>query len=216
MDKKTHVVNVNFDFGRSLEAQVKDLDEIRDTGIDVLAGQEGIFRGRRLGRGWKVNRPNDPEQGAPGGPFLAWKSSIKSWRTGAPLASVSTRGAKMRLRRFPWAHIYFEGIGIVKVVSIHMPPKRYRGILYKIYAFNLRRLLRNSKFPWIAGGDWNWFIEDDPADLHKKLNAKWIGQRIDGWAISPELADKVDKFWIIVPPERKDRHRQVHVIFKGQ
>lgn len=213
LDQRTHLVNVNFDFGRSLESQVRDFEEIKRTGIEILVGQEGIFNSQKIGQDWKMNRPNDPEKGAPGGPFIAWKKNRRVFRTGAPLASASTRGARMRLRRFPWINVYFPGIGIVRVISIHMPPKRYRGILYSVYAWNLRRILRNSRHPWLAGGDWNWFINEDPANLRKVFGAKWYGERIDGWAVHPDLVKHIEKFWVVLPPERKDRHRQVHLVF---
>lgn len=181
------IASHNLNFGRSADAHADDVDRLREC-AEVVCTQEDL-RGRHRER--VSVRP-------------------RSWITdrGATLASLSTKGARIRLRRFAWVDLDPPGFPGFRVVSVHMPPRRYRGLLYGVYAFRLRRLLARTPQPWVVAGDWNWLLRNDPAGLRRAFGARWIGRanQIDGFAVHPDLRKHATGYHEVARPGRNDGH----------
>lgn len=181
--------NLNFD--RSPEAQQRDVEEMLDNGADVTATCEDV-------RGKNRERVN------------VHGRRLRVEKRGARLAALSRRGARIGWRRFAWKDVETPDLGTIRVVSAHMPPLRYRAVLYAIYAARLRAVLKSSPHPWICHADWNWLIGNDPAGLESKLGAKFYGRRIDGWAVHPGLVKHVCRFRVD-DRGRRDNHVYVYL-----
>lgn len=136
---------------------------------------------------------------------------------GSFLCSLSRQGYRIRLRRFPWVIVHdVHARRAVQPFAVHMPP-RWAPLLKPIYARRLRRFLRGSVPPYIAGGDWNAYLHNDPCGLHWLLGATWHGQRIDGWAVDNRLNGHHVGHWVeMVPAGRDDKHQTTYVTLGGR
>jgi exonuclease III len=180
----TTAVCANLNYARSAQAHNDDLAYLRDEGADIILGQE-LAPKAGLPR-WDVVGAGHDER-------VLVSRSLYVERSGTKLSALSRFGQRIGLRVFSWAVVDCD-LGSVAFVSVHMPPRRMTGTLTRVYGFRLRRLLRRFNrhgLPWIAGGDWNRLLTEDPASLARLLGARWYGPRIDGFAVSPRLAADV-------------------------
>lgn len=171
----------NLNFGRKPETHNADLKYIADQGATIILGQE-LDPAARLPK-WDVVGADHDER-----VLVDWRLKIE--RSGERLSALSRFGERIGWRVFAWADVDVPGVDTIRFVSVHQPPRRMTRVLFNAYARRLRRLLRRADrrgIPWVAGGDWNAYIRDDPCDLHRLIKARWYGERIDGFAVSPSL-----------------------------
>lgn len=184
------VISANLNWGRPPATHAADLRE-----IDV-----------RMEKVWLEDYAVLTQETLVGGQReRAWLHGVTAIRKGSLLGSLDRLGFRIRFRRIVWRLVEVPTIGRVKVVCVHMPPRRM-GPLYAVYAFRLRRLLSKSNAPWIVGGDWNVRLSRDPAQLRKTFGGDWRGPRIDGFHVHPKLAPYVRDVESIPRPKRFDNH----------
>lgn len=191
------VATANLNYGRDPESHAADIQE-----LDARLAKMWVVQWVLL----TVETVIGPAREA------IWLRHVHALRKGSLLGSVDRLGFRIRLRRIRWRLLQVPEIGRVKVIVVHMPPRRYRP-LYAVYAMRLRRLLAKSGAPWVVGGDWNVQLEDDPAELRKTFGGDWFGPRIDGFHVHPALVDYVHTEHAIDRPKRNDNHPFVILTF---
>lgn len=184
----TTLATANLNFGRSAGAHRRDVQTMREAGAVVIATQED-------------NRGKHRERVG---------VRMRTIRSGSVLASLSRHGYRIRLRRFAWADVDLRGLPMIRVVSVHMPPRRM-PLLVPIYARRLRRLIRRTPHPVLAGGDWNRLLRNDPAGLVATFGGRWHGEGIDGWWVPPELVLDVSRVRCVDQRHRNDGHPFVYL-----
>lgn len=150
---------------------------------------------------WKTNQNmSSPSEKGSG---VAWNNSVvQKVRAGS---TIGTRPGRFRMltRHISWVNFKFIEDGQVKkirVVSLHMPPKRYSA-LYPAMLAALAVLIRTTRIPLMIGADWNKLVNSDKS---LKRFARACGGRFYGFGI--------DGF-LFVPKRRKKWHvRELHKI----
>jgi endonuclease/exonuclease/phosphatase family metal-dependent hydrolase len=188
-----------------------DVARMRAAGAKVVAVVE--LR-RRLGPGgMHVHQPDRPA-GEPGSEAILVDKSVPIESVRGHLSALSTLGYPIGWRRTLTSTVDIPGVDLVAVLVVHMPPLRMRGALYTAYAYRLRRRLaklNRQGIPWVVAGDFNWLLKNDPAGLRKAFGARWVGERIDGWAVHPDLVPFIRGWSTWDPPHRNDHHPYVYI-----
>lgn len=201
----------NVNFGRPAAGQRADFHHMREAGAKVIGMVE--LRIELALEKWNENQP-ERRDGTDGSEGIFTHQSVKVRRMRHYTSALRRFGHRIGWRNTVITVVEVEGVGRVAYVLIHMPPLRMRGLLYRAYAFRLRqRLVRLNRegIPWIVAGDWNWLLNQDPADLHEVLGAKWYGKRIDGFAVHPDLVKHVKRSWTWQNPNRHDNHPECYL-----
>lgn len=180
-------VTANLNYARPAKGQQADIDYLVQH-YDVLLVEE-IVKGVRTPQGFvRIGDPDAEEA-------IFVRHAVPIVNSGVKRSALSKFGEKIGWRTFPWALLDLPGEAKpVLAVCTHMPPQRMSRLLYEAYAFRLRRLIRRRARSrgreWLAGGDWNERLWTDPAKLSARFKARWFGPRIDGFAVSPRLAER--------------------------
>lgn len=184
------LATANLNFGRAKDKQQDTVDAIE---ADILFTQEDVRNAHR-------------ER------VIVRNGKLRTLRRGFRVASPPL-GFRIRTRHFAWKDIAVPGIGLVRFISVHFPPRRFSP-LWPIYTMRLHRMLRKKRF--IVAGDWNKRLRLDPANLGECFQAEWRGQRIDSFAIHPELVKYVKgKARAVDQPGRKDGHPVVYLTLEA-
>lgn len=188
----TTIASINLNFDRKPRTQ---RGEIRDLlqDCDIVAAQE-VRYGRFYSEDVMTRR-------------------VKVKRKGFRLGSLSLMGQRIRFRRHRWKTVQIPGIGRVRIISIHMPPRRMHWTrLDEAYDASLQRVIRRAKKRgefFVAIGDFNRTRQEDPANLRRDFGVEWRGAHIDLAAIDPELVPHVKS--VKVGPKRWDGHQVVYL-----
>ena len=180
----------NLDFALNAKKVKQDLDKA-STRSDVICFQEGKnVNVKRLlaDPDWNTNQvfTSPAEQGS----GTAWrKSRLTKIRSGSRVG-VRPGSFRMLVRHISWVNLKFVDNGQVKrirVVSLHMPPKRYR-VLYPAMLASLAVLIRTTRIPIIIGADWNKLIKSDKSikRFARASGGKFYGFGIDGFLFVPK------------------------------
>lgn len=106
--------------------------------------------------------------------------------------SVAAGDAEMLDRYLTWIDLEFTNGQLIRCISLHMPPNRYRE-LQPPMANSLATFTKSISHPVIAGGDWNFTVVNDP---HKIKNACGLipeGVGIDGFFYNSDAIEFISK-----------------------
>jgi hypothetical protein len=166
-------------------------------------------------RTWQPDRPNG-DVGSEGILTSVDTKEIRVRSHGRVVSAFRTFGYAIGIRSFVNVVVRVLGFppngGKVAVIVAHMPPLRMRRLLYRVYAYRLRRRIRHFLARDIAVSvcaDWNWLVGEDPAMLVKTFGGRWLGERIDAWWVCPVMSRYVDA--TVEPLGRADNHPRVHL-----
>jgi hypothetical protein len=208
------IAYANLNFGRSAD-HGNDVRRMAERGADVMCLVE--LRRLMIAEDFETFQP-DRRDGDIGGEAILVNRGIevhgRTKRQASPSLFGNAIGWRQILAITLDATELDAAFDRIAILDIHMPPLRMRGVLYRTYAARLRARLRrlNRKgIPWVVFGDWNWLLDNDPARLHDKFLAQWVGKRIDGAAIHPKLKPYLRHWTTFQPAGRKDNHPYVYV-----
>lgn len=178
------LVTMNVDFALRAKRVQQDL-EYAIKNADVITFQEAkrVDIDRLIkDPDWEVFQPmrNDATKGS----GIAWKKSVAKRVKRGKLVGVTPHGRAMLTRYIVWVNLKIDG-QVIRVVSLHMPPKRFWTLLYGLMLKNLSGLINRTRVPMVIGADWNKLVNRAP-DLHvlAKSNGGWfVGVGIDGFLI---------------------------------
>lgn len=205
----------NLNFGRPTITHLHDAALMAEVAV-VIAFCEA----RRLITlgGYRTHQPDRPngDVGSEGILTAVDTKAVEVRRRGRMVAAFRTFGYAIGIRSFVDVVVRVPGFGAhegrVAVIVVHMPPLRFRRLLYAVYATRLRRRirhhLRRGRSVAVCG-DLNWLLGDDPAALVQTFGGRWLGERIDGWWVSPTMQRYVDS--TVEPLGREDHHPRVHL-----
>lgn len=183
---KVRFITYNVNFNSKPERVKKDVTVLAPR-ADVIMFQEAKNVRLRdfLGKEWVVHQvmKTDAEQGA----AVAVRRSIIKQKLKEDLEfGVDNRGVKMHDRYMAWMDVELEGGRKLRLVSLHMPPKRFAQLQPPMVA-NLVKFVRSSPHPLVIGADWNFEVNKDPHGIQGKTGLKNRGLGIDGFYSSADV-----------------------------
>ena len=141
---------------------------------------------------WKTNQvfTSPAEQGS----GVAWNSAVLTKGRSGSQVGVKPGRFRMLTRHISWVNLRFVEDGQLKkvrVVSLHLPPKRYRVLTPAMLA-SLAGLIRATRIPLMIGGDWNKLVKTDKTlqRFAKAAGGKFYGFGIDGFLFVPKKQKK--------------------------
>lgn len=187
------IASINLNFGRKPKTQRAEVKGLL-ANADVVAAQEVRFGGL-----W-----SEEVIAAPG---------VKVKRQGFRVATLNRLGQRIRFRRHRWKVVHVPGIGKVRVISVHMPPRRMQASgLYEGYTASLHHVIRRAKARgemFVVVGDFNKTRKEDPARLRAEFGVSYYGALIDLFAVDPALVPHVKR--VECGPVRWDGHQIIQL-----
>lgn len=188
-DSVITVTTANVDFALKPDTAARDLARTAN-GVEsdayLLQEAKRVNLHKQAPKGLKVFQrlKNDATRGS----AILWNPKTmdaKGRRRGLTLGTTP-HGAAMLNRYIAWVNVQLDNGRVVRLISLHEPPGRYRWLV-KFMSPAIVRLLRSSKVAWIVGADWNWLIKNSPDNLDKKTGGRFYGFGIDGFLVHPDL-----------------------------
>lgn len=175
--------NVNFN---NTNAQIRsDIRSLRSE-CDFMLLQEAkwVTVDDFLGNLWTVYQVVDSGDARRGSAIAVRNAAIKQiLATGLELG-VRSNGEDILDRYIAWMDVELNNSRRIRVMSIHMPPKRIE-YLQPIMGDNLAAFVETSPYPVLVGGDWNFTVNLDKWGLRTKMGFISQGVNIDGFYYDP-------------------------------
>lgn len=178
------VVTANVDFTLRPDKVREDLERIIDR-ADIITFQEAKpFDIDRLikDKDWEVFQPMASD--ATRGSGVAWRKSVGIVKARGRRVGTTPHGRGILTRWIVWVKLVVDGEPLI-VASVHLPPKRYWGLIYNLMIGSIAAFLGGKKVAVLIGGDWNKIVEraDDLRKLAGSFNGQLRGVHIDGFLL---------------------------------
>ena len=196
-------ITQNLDFALSADKWNADIDALTDHAEVVFLQEAKDANVQQLiDQGWSVHQDTSSQDRA--GSAVTWRLDRATAADGGLTLGVKPDGQKMLTRWIAWNDLLIDGQRKIRVVSVHLPPERYRS-LYPEYARHLAEFAGQSPYPLVIGGDWNWQTANDPGGLAEKTGMRFVGYGIDGFLVDRRLT--IGRTW--QEPKRHSDHHGV-------
>lgn len=180
--------NVNFN---NSTAKIRDDVQTLATYVDIISIQEAksVTIDNFLGNAWTVFQVVN-EGDAKRGSAIAIRKSVMNRVRGSGLVLGSSAGSGIMRRYIAWADVEFTNGRTVRVMALHYPPRRADN-LWPEFTSNFVTFANNSPYPVIAGGDWNFRVNNDPQKIKRDTGLEMLGIDIgiDGFAFDSTVLE---------------------------
>lgn len=182
---KIRVVTANVDFTLRPTKVREDLERIIER-ADIICFQEAknVDLDRLIrDNDWEVWQPQANE--ATRGSAVAWRKSVAKVKARGRQIGTRPHGRGMLTRHLVWVRLVVDGHNLT-VVSAHLPPKRYWGLLYGLMLRSISRFVAGRKGAVLIGADWNKIVTraSDLAHFARRFKAQRRGVHIDGFILA--------------------------------
>jgi len=207
-------VTFNIDFNKSNAVNRADVLLVEPK-ADIMMFQEAKFRtiDNYLGPEWTVYQVTT-EGDAKRGSALAWRNSFVSLYLASGLELGVPKGSSTNIldRWIAWADLQLTNGQIIRIMSLHMPPKANIE-LQPPMATNIVNFVNRTPYPVVVGGDWNYTVNNDIYDIEGRTGLIATGVRIDGFYYEPDAVTITNKFELAGLGTASD-HNPIQIVTK--
>lgn len=186
------LVTFNVDFNNNATQIDADIQAVKPQ-ADIIFFQETKWvniANSFPGTAWDVYQVTNQGDAKKGSALAIRRSARVALVNTGLVLGVDSNGEDMLDRYIAWADVKLNNNLVIRVMSLHMPPQRFR-YLQPIMADNMASFIAGSPYPAVVGADWNFIVTNDPHGIQADTGMVPKGVGIDGFFYDPAVTSFV-------------------------